>query len=458
MNIIEKIFKRTKKIPSPYHTVKLVSAQNLAWRRAVYVFFIIVFLIVTPLIVLYSQGYRYNFKRGKVQKTGILIMSSIPKSADIYLNNQLVTQNQTPARLEKLLPADYEIKLAKEGYHNWTKKLQLNENSTTFAEDVILWKNNWPIQLAPNNIIEWLASPDWQKAVFITPDRKIMALDLATKKFYELYQAGNDDNLKILSWSNTSKKILIEVGDQYLIFNAERYQTAPIIISNDYALLKWDLKNDNLVYGLNSAGVWKIDLFTKKSGLLLNREVTDFLINGDLVYFYYKDVIYKQKISGRSQPEIIDGLKCPACRFINREFARLLLLDDQAQKLFIIDPILKNKTIKQSAKNISWLKADTLLFYNNWEIWIYELDKEEPEIITRIGTGISEALWHPAGRHIIFNSEDKIKIIELDNRELRNVIELFAGARINYLTLDDKGKNLYFQALIADKTYLMELI
>ena len=182
MNIIEKIFKRTKKIPSPYQTVKLVSAQNLAWRRAVYVFFIIVFLIVTPLIVLYSQGYRYNFKRGKVQKTGILIISSIPKSADIYLNNQLVTQDQTPARLEKLLPADYEIKLAKEGYHNWTKKLQLNENSTTFAEDVILWKNNWPIQLAPNNIIEWLASPDWQKAVFITPDRKIMALDLATKK------------------------------------------------------------------------------------------------------------------------------------------------------------------------------------------------------------------------------------------------------------------------------------
>src|SRR3989338_2860476 len=98
MNIIEKIFKRTKKIPSPYQTVKLVSAQNLAWRRAVYVFFIIVFLIVTPLVVLYSQGYRYNFKRGKVQKTGILIISSIPKSADIYLNNQLVTQNQTPAR------------------------------------------------------------------------------------------------------------------------------------------------------------------------------------------------------------------------------------------------------------------------------------------------------------------------------------------------------------------------
>ena len=251
--------------------------------------------------------------------------------------------------------------------------------------------------------------------------------------------------------------MFIYCSNKYLIFNAERYQSAPVTINNNYNSVKWDLKNDNLIYGADTKSVWKIDLFSAKASRILTKEVSDFLINGDIIYFYYKDVIYRQKISGNSQVEIIDGLKCQDCKFINHEFDRLLLLDKKYQELFIIDPSSKNKTIKREAKNIAWLKKDTLLFYNNWEIWIYEIDKEEPEIITRIGTGIGEALWHPEGRHIIFNNEDKIKIIELDNRELRNVIELFSGAQINYLALDDKGRNIYFQATINDKKYLMEL-
>ncbi|OGY44658.1 MAG: hypothetical protein A3B89_04215 [Candidatus Buchananbacteria bacterium RIFCSPHIGHO2_02_FULL_40_13] len=449
---------KIKKENDKYKNIKLTTANDLALRRTIYILFIVIFLIAAPLVVLYSEGYRYNLKRGKIQKTGILIISSLPKKADIYLNGKVVIGDQTPARLEKLLPADYEIKIAKEGYYDWTKKLQIFENSTTFAEEVILWKNNWPTQLASYDIIDWLASPDNQKSVFLTQNRKIMALDFTDKKISELHQAGYDDNLKILSWSNTSKKILIQVGSQYLVINTERPADSPLVIpNNDYFLIKWDLKNDNLVYALNNLGVYKIDLFSQKTNLILNKKVTDFLVNNDLIYFYYKDVIYKQKITDISQLEIIDGLKCSNCRFINRDFARLLLLDQSDQELFIIDPSTKNKTIKQAAKNVNWLKDDTFLFYNDWEIWIYELEKKEPEIITRIGAGVSQVLWQPEGRHIIFISDNKIKIIELDNRELRNIIELFNGHKINYLTLDNRGRDLYFQSIIADKPYLMEL-
>ena len=168
---------KIKKENDKYKNIKLTTANDLALRRTIYILFIVIFLIAAPLVVLYSEGYRYNLKRGKIQKTGILIISSLPKKADIYLNGKVVIGDQTPARLEKLLPADYEIKIAKEGYYDWTKKLQIFENSTTFAEEVILWKNNWPTQLASYDIIDWLASPDNQKSVFLTQNRKIMALD-----------------------------------------------------------------------------------------------------------------------------------------------------------------------------------------------------------------------------------------------------------------------------------------
>lgn len=447
-----------KKEESKYKDIKLVTAKNLTLRRTVYVFFIIIFLITVPLTILYTQGYRYNFKRGKVQKTGIFIVSSIPKKADIYLNGKIVVGDQTPSRIEKLLPADYEIKLAKDGYHDWTKKLQISENSTTFAEDVILWKNNLPIQISEYQIVDWLTSPDNKRTVFITNNRKIVSLDLNNQESHNLYQVGQYANPQILEWSNTDKKVLIKTSNKYLIIDTERYYIKPIEISDsNYKSVKWDLNNDNFLYALNTGGIWKIDLFTGSKKIIFDKEVSDFIINNNILYYFYKDIVYKQKLYENKNPEIIDGIKCQNCHFINYDFSKLILMDKTTQELFILDPELKNKTIKKEAKNISWLSKNTFLFYNNWEIWIYELDKKEPELITRIGAGITEALWHPEGRHIIFTSEDKIKIIELDNRELRNMIELFSGKQINHLTMDAGGKNIYFSSLVPDKEYIMKL-
>ena len=447
-----------QEVKSKYQNIKLVTSKNLLFRRIIYVSFIIIFFIVTPIIILYTEGYRYNFKRGKVQKTGIFIISSIPKKADIYLNGKMIEGDQTPARIEKLLPADYEIQLSQKGYHDWTKKLQISENSTTFAEDVILWKNNLPIQLSEYQIIDWLASPDNKKIVFVTQDRKIITLDLNNQEFHDIYQAGEYTNPKILEWSNTGKKILIKSDYKYLVLDTERYYIKPTIINdNNYKSVKWNLKNDNTLYASNNLGIWRIDLFTRETKLVFNKEISDFIITNDIIYYFYKDIVYKQKLSENNNPEIIDGIKCQDCLFLNYNFPRLILLNKELQELFIIDPKMKNKTIKKEAKNIFWLNKNTFIFYNSWEIWIYELDKREPELITRIGAGIDEAIWHPEGRHIIFTSENKIKIIELDNRELRNVIELFSGLKINHLTINADGKNIYFSAIISDQEYVMEL-
>jgi len=447
-----------KQSESKYKDIKLISTKNLALRRLVYIFFIIIFLVTVPLIILYTQGYRYNFKRGKVQKTGIFIISSIPKKADIYLNNQLIKNKQTPARIEKLLPADYEIKLAKTGYHDWTKKLQISKNATTFAEDVILWKNIFPTQLSSYPIINWLVSSDQKKVAFITDARKIISFDFDNHNFYDLYQASDYTNPQILAWSNTNKKILVKSNNQYLIIDTERYYIKPLKINNDnYSIVKWDLNNDNIIYALNSAGIWKIDLFTMNKKLIFPKNISDFIINHDTIYYFYKDVVYKQKLNANINPEIIDGVKCSSCHFWDSDSNKLILFSPTLQELYIIDPELKNKTIKKEASNISWLNKNDFLFYNNWEIWIYSPDKKEPELITRIGAGITEALWHPIGRHIIFTSEDKIKIIELDNRELRNIIELYSGQNIHHLTIDDNGQNIYFSSMINQLEFISEL-
>ena len=46
--------------------------MNLRYRRMLYLAFIAVFLAAAPLIILYAAGYRYNFKRQKIEKTRII--------------------------------------------------------------------------------------------------------------------------------------------------------------------------------------------------------------------------------------------------------------------------------------------------------------------------------------------------------------------------------------------------
>jgi hypothetical protein len=449
---------KQKKEQSEYHKIELTSQKNIIWRRMAYSLFVIFFLIITPVIILYTQGYRYNFKRGQVQKTGIMIISSIPKKADVHLNNNLITGDPTPTRIEKLSPAEYDIKLVKDGYHNWQKKLQVEANSTTFAEDVILWKQSLPIQLANYDISDWTSTADRKKIAIISENKKIIYFSLGDNQFEEIYQSNLEDTVELIDWSNTGKKILAKTGNSHIVINTERNNTSPFIIADKkYKSVKWDTKNDNLLYGLNNSGVWQIDIFKNEETLILERPVSDFIVNDNTIYSLYKNIVYINTVSDKTEPEILDSARCNDCKFINKGFNKLILLDKITQSLFVIDPTGRDKTITQSAKAISWLNDDTLLFYNDWEIWLLEKDKTEPELVTRIGSGIDNAIWHNNGRHIIFTSDDEIKIIELDNRELRNIVQLFAGDNIKYLSLDSKGKNIYFESIIAKKESVMEL-
>ena len=124
--------------------------MTLRYRRIIYLVFIAVFLIIAPIITLYSTGYRYNFKKNKIEKTGILNIDSQPRGALIYLNGQY--QNKTPARFTNLLPDRYQVKVEKDGYYPWQKDLEVKSNLTTFAKDIVLFKQNLPVNIVAGEI------------------------------------------------------------------------------------------------------------------------------------------------------------------------------------------------------------------------------------------------------------------------------------------------------------------
>jgi hypothetical protein len=62
--------------------------MNQKTRHYLFLFFVLLFCIITPAISLYASGYKIN-KGFKLQKTGILIIDSKPADAKIYIDNKV---------------------------------------------------------------------------------------------------------------------------------------------------------------------------------------------------------------------------------------------------------------------------------------------------------------------------------------------------------------------------------
>ncbi|HLD28445.1 MAG TPA: PEGA domain-containing protein [Patescibacteria group bacterium] len=430
--------------------------MTLLYRRITYITFIIIFLILAPAAILYTQGFRYNFHYSRVQKTGIMIISSMPRRAQISLNGTVYDKDTTPTKVENMLPGDYEITLTKEGYHNWNKKLPIYENNTTFAEDVILWKDDYPVSISQTTSTDWLASPDNSKIAYIS-NNQVVFFDTTNNSFVYPADSQKLNKIKILGWSNTSKKIIIknQMADitSYFVINSEQLPTPQLqkIINYSYESLKWDIDSDNIIYGLAPGSGWKIDLFQNKHDRLLTGQVDDFIIKDDKIFTLESGNLFWRSLGTNQLVNPLEEINCQNCKFINKKSSQLILFDNVSNQIYFVDPENRLQTIASQAKAINWLDDDTLLFYNDWEIWIYNLGTREPELITRLGQKIQFALWHTAGRHIIFVSNNMIKIIELDNRELRNVVELVTPEKITDWSIDSRGEILYFSGQLNNK-------
>lgn len=123
-------------------------------RIGILIAFIIFFLATAPIVVLYTAGYRWNTKKGRPEKVGIIFVRARPSGSDIYLDGKLRSET-TPTRLRNLLPDTYTITIGKNGYGTWTKRLQVSSGLTTFAEGVIIWKNATPepLTVAPSEVL-----------------------------------------------------------------------------------------------------------------------------------------------------------------------------------------------------------------------------------------------------------------------------------------------------------------
>lgn len=118
-------------------------------RRIIFYTLLIAFLIAAPVLIARTAGYRWSNTQQRLLKTGALSLSANPENATIGILGQDYS-GQTPALIGNLLPGNYEIRVGKDGYRDWSKILQVETGRATFALNIPLFKNTAP-QITKNS-------------------------------------------------------------------------------------------------------------------------------------------------------------------------------------------------------------------------------------------------------------------------------------------------------------------
>lgn len=119
--------------------------KAMVWKKlaAMALSFVAVVVGVTVLSAI-MLGYGFNSKDGRVERRGILQVDSRPNGASVFVNGQQQSSN-TRARLV-LSEADYDLRIEKQNYRPWQKKVHIKGGELTWAAYPRLIPNQLPVQ------------------------------------------------------------------------------------------------------------------------------------------------------------------------------------------------------------------------------------------------------------------------------------------------------------------------
>jgi hypothetical protein len=289
--------------------------MKVKYRITILIILSIFFFIVSPLLILWTLGYRYNPKKFTFEKTGLLIVKTNPEKADIYLNNKKQKQ-QTPAKISHLLPNIYNLRIKKSGFLPYEKEITIKSGLTTFVDNVLLFKQNLPILMTEEELEKLQLTKKSTPTIIEKIDTSFLPDD------YQNYTLENIiDSYLIFKNPSKTKLLVFDKNNKEIVFN----DTGVDIVFNKN-------KDEFIIYD-----EFEINLYNKKGEkYFINRSSKKiknvFFLEDAYILYALEDGIYATE----KQPIDLERTTIQLTPFDKIES---VILDDKQENLYIFGEI-----------------------------------------------------------------------------------------------------------------------
>src|SRR3989344_790710 len=100
----------------------------------------VIFALLSYVIILYAQGYKYSFSEAKFFRTGSIYVKA-NEDAKIYMDGKFLNSTSffgNSYTISGLLPGQYTIRLQRDDYSFWQKKVSVEEGLVNDYSRIIL--------------------------------------------------------------------------------------------------------------------------------------------------------------------------------------------------------------------------------------------------------------------------------------------------------------------------------
>jgi hypothetical protein len=381
-----------------------------------------IFLIIAPLLLLYSAGWRYDINRQVVEKVGGVVIESEPRGADVYVNNKPLNK-KTPCTINNLLPKNYTITLKKGGYLPWSKSLTVEPGITNRLTSINLLRD--PDPMAPRLADPFPAvnfSPVATHAAYVQK-KSVILIDVAAGQV--LYSQNQPDDVVDFYWSPAGDQAIFKSSHEkyFLVTLADLplIQDLSSLFAPNIDRTYWSQTEDDIIYTSSSDGFYRINTFQKTVTRLSPDAHVTFSADGLLFSEYANRAdIITDAGSIKNQIPLLEGHRLTYSGPYNNT---VMILDTQHQ--FLYDYNINSNAFRklpQAVGQIKWNhKTNTLLFYNDFEIWSWDMQKDQQDLILRTSDKIKEATWLKNAAYLAYTQQSgAIKIIETAGPDRNN--------------------------------------
>jgi len=418
-------------------------------RTILFLSFLILFLVVATLTVFYSLGWRFDWKTRKITQPGIFYFKVWPRSVQIYLDGKLEEKTDFffgSTLVENLLSKEYKVEIKKEGFHTWEKTLEIRKREVTEAKNIVLIPKNPNFTIITNKVNDFFFSPDGKKIILKNSgwSLKLFEIDKNVKSHLIDEKDISKEEIQIfdLKFSPDSSKVLLELGlkEKISYYLLDINESPAVLFSLDFLdspeKLYFLPKNSQKLFVFKEKELRELNLSTKEiSSPVLEDIITLTISYNDIYYLNNSGFIFKNNLSFNQEERLNItpfSIKEETEYEITVLNSYLFLQEDNTLYLFDRD----KKSFEKFFESIKDFKfsydSQKMVYLNNYEIWVLFLEKkyEQPQkeakeklFITRFSEKIDNIFWYTS-HYLIFNTGNKIKVVEIDDRDKINIVDL----------------------------------
>lgn len=374
------------------------------WRIAFLGFFIVAFLIISPILILYTSGYRYDFKNGIIQETGAISIDILPKNSVAYLNDAKLVA-KIPIRLKNLAQGKYKIKLSADGYYDWEKEVVVENKQTVYIKEIKLIKKSEPQKISSNKINKLYLSPDNNYIIYQTNESPTV---------FWLKNLKNNDENQILkgmagknyevNWSKTKNNFALitsdDLSDIYMVNTGDLTKTRNIAKDekNKITRIQWNDSSQPEFYYSTKNQIIVINSETRQKLIVGKNTFIDWYVENGQVWTIQNSSTTDQNIIVEdtfgfskefSQSGNLSGGKSSNWKFVRIQNNQILLKKSGISDMLLFDrnkqfTFVGDKTLVSDFNN--WLVA-----WTPWEITTYSRG-EEPFLLNRSGEQLQKII------------------------------------------------------------------